>query len=128
MGRSAYIYPKKGGIQLEKVKELLSYFQQITTKTGEQLNWKYDDRAFPYTIEEKVDEELGSYLLLKGKDENYDHLLIGVNENEEDGYVQITLPESATHGDKGKGNELAKFLAKKIKGNLKLFNGRVMPF
>ncbi|MBO8155401.1 MAG: DUF1885 family protein [Bacillaceae bacterium] len=126
MGRSAFIYPKKGEINLEKVKELLAYYQEITSKTGEQLSWGYDDRAFPYTIHEKSNKE-GTYLLLKGKDENYHSLFIGVIEEEDESYVQITLPESATHGDKGKGNELAKFLARKIKGKLQLFNGRFMP-
>ena len=43
-------------------------------------------------------------------------------------YVQFTLPETATYGDKGKATEYAKFVAKNLQGELHLFNGRIMYF
>ncbi|EIJ81661.1 hypothetical protein PB1_01930 [Bacillus methanolicus PB1] len=43
-------------------------------------------------------------------------------------YIQITLPESSTFGDKGKANEFCKLFAKKLQGELHLFNGRIMYY
>ncbi|WP_194841276.1 DUF1885 family protein [Salinibacillus xinjiangensis] len=124
MSSSTYIYVNpKQTITLADVKEYLLYYQDITAKTGDQLNWDYSSHAFPYTIQEKETDE-GNYLLLYGQLDRYNALLIGVHE--EDGYIQITLPDTAKHGDKSKANELAKFLAKKTKGKIKLFNGRMM--
>ncbi|SET86668.1 protein of unknown function [Salinibacillus kushneri] len=124
MSRSTYVYvDKENSITLKNVKEYLTYYQEITSKTGKQLAWNYEDHAFPYTVIEKKEEQ-GNYLLLKGNLDRYYGLLIGVDEIEN--IIQITLPNSAKHGDKSKANELAKFLRKKLHGKLKLFNGRMM--
>lgn len=136
MGKHAFVYlvenSKQQDISIEQVKELLTYYKDITSKTGEQLGWSYDQRAFPYNIEEKHDEN-GHYFILRGNDPKYRFLLIGVSQkspkdNGETTYIQITLPVSASQGDVGKGNELGKFLAKQLQGELHLFNERVMYF
>lgn len=43
-------------------------------------------------------------------------------------YVQVVLPENCTHGDKSKANEYCKFIAKRLKAELHLFNGRVLYY
>jgi len=136
VGKHAFVYlvenSKQQDISIEQVNKLLTYYTDITSKTGEQLGWSYDQRAFPYDIEEKQDEN-GHYLILRGNDPKYRYLLIGVSQNShkdngETTYIQITLPVSASQGDVGKGNELGKFLAKQLQAELHLFNQRVMYF
>lgn len=107
----------------DEVKALLAYYQEITTKTGEQLNWTYAQSAFPYEI-----RETDTSFYLKGTNDKYYGLILSIGEEESGGYIKITLPASATNGDKGKANELCKFLAKKLEAELHLFNGRVMYF
>jgi hypothetical protein len=134
MPKSAFIKlvdgSKQKEITLEQVKELLLYYQDMTQKTGEQLNWDYQNAAFPYEMEEKEQEGI-RYLFLKGKDPDlYKYLIIGVSQEEKSNipYVQIVLPDQATHGDLAKGNEYARFLAKQLHGELHLFNGRIQYF
>jgi hypothetical protein len=127
---------KKKTITLEEVKELFHSYQEMTKKTGEQLGWGYEEAAFPYQIMETDGKEQWFYL--KGNGDRYQTIIIGVGqeqvENEETGemseqsFIQVTLPNGATHGDKGKANEFCKFLAKKLEGELHLFNGRVMYY
>ncbi|MFC0274666.1 DUF1885 family protein [Metabacillus herbersteinensis] len=117
----------KSGMSLEELEELLAYYIEITSKTGQQLDWSYEKSAFPYTYE-RVD----NYLTLTSSLAEYNKIYLAVGdieeENEEIPLIQVSLPITATHGDKGKANELCKFLAKKLKGELQLFNGRVMYF
>ena len=47
----------KQSITVEEVKEFLNYYKDITKKTGNQVDWKYGDSAFPYEIKEKVEKE-----------------------------------------------------------------------
>jgi hypothetical protein len=128
---------KKKTITLEEVKELFHSYQEMTKKTGEQLGWKYEEAAFPYQIMEPADGK-EQWFYLKGNGDRYQTIIIGVGQeqvkNEETGniseqsFIQVTLPNGATHGDKGKANEFCKFLAKKLEGELHLFNGRVMYY
>ncbi|MFD1018016.1 DUF1885 family protein [Thalassobacillus hwangdonensis] len=136
MGQSAYVYlvPESNHeeLSLQNVHELLLYYRDITAKTGEQLGWNYADHSFPYTWKD-ISDEHGEYTILSGTNKEYNKLLIGVgktekNDGEMTAYIQITLTEASTHGDKSKGNELAKFLAKKLEAKLQLFNGRIMYY
>jgi Domain of unknown function (DUF1885) len=126
----------KQTITVEEVKELFLYYKSITGKTGNQLNWQYGESAFPYEIKEK-DEGKGKWFYLHSSHDRYFAILIGVDIEtirDEDGnereqtYIQITLPEQSTFGDKGKANEFCKFLAKKLQGELHLFNERIMYY
>ncbi len=126
----------KQTITIEEVKELFHYYKKITAKTGEQLNWLYGDSAFPYEIKEP-EKGKEKWLYLHSNHESYNAILIGVDTEtarSEDGsereqtYIQITLPEQSTYGDKGKANEFCKFLAKKLQGELHLFNERTMYY
>ncbi|NRD78721.1 DUF1885 family protein [Bacillus sp. BRMEA1] len=126
----------KQTITTEEVKELFYYYKDITGKTGDQINWQYNDTAFPYEINETA-EGKGKWFYLKSNHERYKLILIGVDTEtiidedsteREQAYVQVTLPEPSTFGDKGKANEFCKFLAKKLQGELHLFNDRVMYF
>ncbi|MBD7966054.1 DUF1885 family protein [Fictibacillus norfolkensis] len=138
MSQSAYVKlvpaSLKQVITIEELKDLLLYYRSITTKTGEQLSWGYADAAFPYTIEEKK-EAKGKWFYLKGLDQRKNkYILVGIgtdNNNDpnlEQCYIQFTLTDISTHGDKGKANEFCKFIASKLKGQLHLFNGRVMYY
>lgn len=123
-------------IELDEVKELFSYYRNITSKTGTQLSWEYDSAAFPYEIKEKI-EGKNTWFYLKSSERGYNMLVVGVGKEElevVDGqllnqtFIQVVLPEGSTYGDKGKGNEFCKFLAKKLEAELHLFNGRIMYF
>ena len=126
----------KQTITIDEVKELFQYYKEITGKTGDQLDWQYEGSAFPYEIKE-TDEGKEKWFYLHSSHERYNAILIGVdqetvrNENgeaSEQTYIQITLPEQSTYGDKGKANEFCKFLAKKLQGELHLFNERIMYY
>lgn len=123
-------------ISTEELKDLFHYYKQITAKTGDQVAWDYEDSAFPYELKEKADGK-GTWFYLQSSVDRYHAILFGVDKEtveQEDGadheqtYIQITLPPTATAGDKGKANEFSKFIAKKLQGELHLFNGRVMYF
>lgn len=118
---------KQTEISLEETRNLLESYQELTQLTGQQLAWDYTHAAFPYTIEERTENNY-TYLLLKGNNDLYHYLMIGVGKEQdtEVPYIQIVLPENGTQGDQSKANELAKFLAKQLKGELHLFNGRVL--
>jgi hypothetical protein len=127
--KSAYIR-RTNIIELQDVQNTLEYYREMTRNTGKQLDWDYEAAAFPYTMEEKETEDGTTYLLLTGRDsQQNNHMVIGVGQQEDNQkyYVQVVLPEDATHHDVAKGNEYAKFIAKQLKGELQLFNGRLMP-
>ncbi|MDQ0198436.1 DUF1885 family protein [Neobacillus ginsengisoli] len=126
----------KQDVSIEDVKELFYYYKDITGKTGDQLDWQFENSAFPYEIKEK-EEGKGKWFYLHSNHDRYYAILIGVDketvreengEEREQTYIQITLPEQSTFGDKGKANEFCKFLAKKLQGELHLFNERIMYF
>ncbi|MFD3447987.1 DUF1885 family protein [Microbacteriaceae bacterium 4G12] len=114
----------KQSVTIEDVKELFTYYKQITSQTGKQVSWNYTESSFPYDILVTSDTTLH----LKSSNDRYHSIYVGVGVEEEQAFIQITLPESATFGDKGKANEFCRFLAKKLEGELHLFNGRVMYF
>lgn len=134
--QSAYIYFVDGSTSpsasLADVKAKFQRYIDMTKKTGQQLDWAYSEAAFPYVIEERP-EGKDSWFLLKGKNpQSYKHIVIGVGSKEADGqeknYIIVTIPESATHGDKSKANEYCRYLARDYKAELHLFNGRVQYF
>ncbi|RXT14970.1 DUF1885 family protein [Ammoniphilus sp. CFH 90114] len=140
MGSSAYIKLVKDSrvqqVSLDDVKSKITYYINMTKKTGEQLAWGYADAAFPYTLIEKP-EAKGKWFYLKGNDPKlYKYIMFGVGAQEletEEGttsqhFIQVVLPEGSTHGDKGKANEFCKYLAKEFQGELHLFNKRVMYY
>ncbi|NMD71931.1 DUF1885 family protein [Bacillus sp. DNRA2] len=121
-------------ITTEELKNYFNYYKEITAKTGDQLDWNYAYSAFPYDIKEHESSQ-GKWFYLSATQDRYYAILIGIDQEvvkQEDGtereqtYIQVTLPEQATAGDKGKANEFCKFLSKKLQGELHLFNGRVM--
>jgi hypothetical protein len=135
MSQSAYLYFTEGSsvpsVTLEELEGYLLRYREQTAKTGEQLDWSYADAAFPYTIEKKPEGD-GVWFYLKAKDEPYKYIVFGVGSKTENDaqkhYVHVVLPDGSTHADKSKGNELCKYLARTLKTELHLFNGRVMYF
>jgi hypothetical protein len=138
LGNSAYIKFVEASTTskatLEDVKASFQRYIEMTTKTGQQLGWDYAGAAFPYTLVEKP-EGKDQWFYLKGKDDRlYKYIVVGVGSefnpetDEEQHFIQVVLPEGATHGDKSKANEFCKFLAKTYKAQLQLFNGRVMYY
>ena len=126
----------KQTITIDEVKELFYYYKDITSKTGDQVSWQFGESAFPYDIKETEDGK-GKWFYLQANLERYYAILIGIDTESvqnDDGviseqtYIQVTLPEQSTYGDKGKANEFCKFLAKKLQGELHLFNERVMYY
>lgn len=126
---------EKQTITVEEIKELFEYYEEITSKTGEQLDWDYSGHAFPYKIKEK-EEAKGQWFYLTSNLDRYNIIVVAVDQEkiiEDDveriqNYIQITLPESSTFGDKTKANEYCKFLAKKLKGELHMFNKRIIYY
>ncbi|CAM3757026.1 DUF1885 family protein [Mesobacillus thioparans] len=140
MSSNAYIKlvpsSSQQAISTEELKDLFNYYKEITSKTGDQVDWNYENSAFPYELKEKADGK-GAWFYLESSQDRYHAILIGVDKENvvnEDGsereqsYIQITLPPTATAGDKGKANEFSKFIGKKLQGELHLFNGRIMYF
>lgn len=126
----------KESITKEELKNLFLYYKEITAKTGKQVGWNYDAAAFPYEIEEKTGEK-GDWLYLYSNQDRYHAILVGIVNNEkiegdgtksEQTVIQVTLPPTSTYGDKGKATEFCKFLGKKLKGELHLFNSRIMYY
>ena len=125
----------KQTITTEELKELFHYYKEITEKTGKQLNWDYDQYAFPYEMIE-TGEGQGRWFYLKSDIDRYNVIIIAVSkekikqQDEEriQSYIQITLTSDSTHGDKAKANEFCKFLSKQLQGELHLFNHRVMYY
>ena len=122
-------------ITLEEVKQYFHYYKGITSKTGEQLGWEYGEYAFPYELKEAPGSE-GEWFYLSSDKENYQFIAVAVGQealNQGEGeerqpYIQISLSQFSSFGDKSKANEFCKFLAKKVKGELHLFNKRIMYF
>lgn len=118
-------------VTLEELKQQLLHYKEQTALTGKQLSWEYEEAAFPYTIESKPGQEEIGYIL-KGTNSKYRHLLMGVGKTTRDGVehhtVELVLPDTSSHGDKNKGNEFMKYLAKTWKAELTLFNGRRMYY
>lgn len=136
MGKSAYITFVEGSVvqqvTLDEVKEMLTQYITQAKKTADQIDFAYNEVAFPYTLHEKP-EAKGTWFYLKGTEPRlYQYILIGVGsrpaEGREEHYIQITLTDISTAGDKGKANEYSKFLAKSFKAELTMFNGSKMYF
>ncbi|MBW7473596.1 DUF1885 family protein [Paenibacillus oenotherae] len=135
MSQSAYIKFVEGStverLSLDEVKEQLQRYRKQTSLTGQQLGWDYTEAAFPYTLEAKPGEE-HLWFYLKGTSPQYNYILFGTG-SEQDGeketaHIQVVLPDSATHGDKAKANELCKYFAKHLKAELMMFNGRTIYY
>ncbi|WP_281887946.1 DUF1885 family protein [Paenibacillus sp. YYML68] len=135
MAQSAYIKFVNGSavssLTLEELRGQLEHYRDQLARTAKQLDWEYDEAGFPYTIESKPEAE-NAWFYLKGKNTLYKYIVLGVgsekNGDTEQHYVQMVLPDDCTHGDKSKGNEYCKYLAKLWKAELHLFNGRTMYF
>lgn len=135
MSQSAYISLVQGSaaedITLDDVKQQLASYREMTSLTGRQLDWDYADAAFPYSVEVKPGEE-ERWFYLKGRKPQYRYIVFGTGRRgEEDGgvpYVQVVLPDGATHGDKSKANEYCKWLGKRLQAEVKLFNGRTIYY
>ena len=139
MKSSAYIKLVPGSKQqimtLEEVKKLLNSYQTNSSKTGKQLDWNYEDYAFPYEIKEGSDSS-NPYLYLLSNKDRYNLIIFAVAQEVIQGtdpaqiqsYIQISLTDLSTYGDKTKANEYCKFFAKQLQGELHLFNKRIMYF
>lgn len=120
-------------VTLDEVKQHLERYREQVRKTGAQLGWEYEEAAFPYSVESKPEGE-GKWFYLKGTNPLYRYIVVGVGTKDaSDGgnercYIQITLPDTCTHGDKSKANELCKWLGRHLRSEVHLFNGRVMYF
>jgi hypothetical protein len=135
VSQSAYIKFVEGStvstMTLDELQEHLNKYKEQLTLTGQQLGWDYSAAGFPYTIETKPEGE-GKWFYLKGKDDRYKYIVMGIGTQTEgetvQNFVQAVLPDDATHGDKSKANELCKHLGKQLKAELHLFNGRIMYY
>lgn len=136
MAQSAFIKFVEGSaissMTLDELKQSLLEYKEQTRMTGQQLGWEYAEAAFPYSIETKPEGE-DKWFYLKGSNNLYNYIVLGVGSKlEEDGterhFVQVVLQDDCTHGDKAKGNEFCKYLARHLKAELHLFNGRIMYF
>ncbi|MEH7460092.1 hypothetical protein CON65_07015 [Bacillus pseudomycoides] len=115
---------KQQSVSVEDVKQLFQYYKKITSQTGIQVSYAYANFAFPYEILNTSDTTLE----LKSSHDRYSSIYVGIGTENEQTFIQLSLPSTATFGDKGKANEFCRFLAKKLEGELQLFNGRTMYF
>ncbi|PGD16433.1 DUF1885 family protein [Bacillus toyonensis] len=111
-------------VSTDDIKQLFQCYKTVTSQTGVQINYAYTNTAFPYEI---LDTS-ATTLKLQSSHDRYDSIYVGVGIENEQSFIQISLPSNATFGDKGKANEFCRFLAKKLEGELQLFNGRIMYF
>ena len=132
LGRSAYIKLVNGSTQqeitFEDVKALFDQYVTRMAKIGDQLDWEYENTAFPYTVQDK-EKDGERYLQLTSTDPLYTFLLLGIGKDDGgSNYVQVTIPdeEHRTPGDVAKGNEFTKYLGKYLKAETHLFNGRII--
>ena len=65
----------------------------------------YTNTAFPYEI---LDTSTTT-LKLQSNHDRYDSIYIGVGIENEQSFIQVSLPPNATFGDKGKANEFCRF-------------------
>lgn len=131
MSKNAYIKlvngSNKQSITISEVKGLLRDYSELNKKTGKQLDWIYDHYAFPYHITETLAGE-GKWFYLTAEAEGYYLLAVAVDKDEDGEYVQVTLSEKSTFGDKAKAVDFCKFIGDKLKGEVHLFNEKVMYF
>jgi len=140
MSHNAYIRLVKSsaapeGVTLADLEHTLHAYQDAVRRTGSQLDWEYENAAFPYTIESVTPpaESGPSWLYLRGRAARYRHIALSAvpadaGSEESCPMVQVVLPDGATHGDKSKANELCRFIARSLKAELQLFNGRIMYY
>lgn len=110
--------------------QLLETYRSRLQKTGKQLDWDYAAAAFPYTIQHIGKEGEGGEKYLKltsTQPKLYTGLLFAMEQKNDSPAIRLTLPPNATHGDRSKGNEFAKFLSKELRAPIIQFNGRVIP-
>lgn len=135
MSQNAYIKLVEGSavpsVTLDDLQELFTHYKEQLTLTGQQVEWDYGDKGFPYRIEKHQDGD-NEWFVLRADSAYYKYMVAAVGiETAEGGdqhYIQIALPQGATHADKAKANEFCKHLARKLKAELHLFNGRVMYY
>ena len=91
MTRKAYIKlvsnSSQTAITKDELKTLFHYYKKITSKTGTQIDWKYDQAAFPYEIKELPNQQDNSFHLYS-KQDRYHSILIGIKQettNDENG-------------------------------------------
>lgn len=126
----------KQTMTIDELKEMLEYYKEITIKTGEQLNWPYGQAAFPYEMRDETSDNKHQ-LYLAARQDRYHSILLSIDKEQPlaadaneapQTIIQLALTNQSTYGDKGKANELGKFLANKLQGELHLFNGRIMYY
>ncbi len=109
---------------LDLLKNLINDYIQSSAKIGQQVDWNYERVSFPYNVSnKKLDEQDALYL--KSNDSRYNHFVVSI---QDDKHIIITLLPNSTYGDKGKANEMCRYLAQKVEGKLELFNKRIMYF
>ncbi|MCS1350568.1 DUF1885 family protein [Mechercharimyces sp. CAU 1602] len=128
MTTCAYIHLQET-ISLADLHHTLIEYQQKLARTGKQLSWPYEEAAFPYKIQ-MYHQYSDEWLLLKSTSPpRYRTLMIGVQEEPSGtSTIHVLLPSTASFGDKGKANELCRYLATLHQAKLTLFNGRVQSF
>lgn len=131
MTKNAYIRlvanSTKTLISLDEVKGLLEEYTRKNRRTGDQIGWPYEDFSFPYEITETPESE-GKWFYLKATEEGYGLIAIAVDSDETGEYIQVSLSDYSTYGDKNKAVEFCKLFGEKLKAEVHLFNENVMYF
>ena len=122
-------------ITVDDLKGLLLQYKDAGTKTGQQISWDYDHHSFPYEIKQK-DDGNQRWFYLASDDERYNLIAFAIDQETVKGketeqiqtYIQVTLGDHSTSGDKAKANELCRYLGRTLQAELHLFNKRIMYF
>ncbi len=122
-------------ITVDELKVLLLQYKDFGSKTGKQISWDYDHHSFPYEIKQTEDGNR-RWFYLSSDEERYNLIAFAIDQEKAKGneaeqiqtYIQVTLGEHSTFGDKAKANELCRYLGKTLQAELHLFNKRIMYF
>jgi hypothetical protein len=117
----------KQDIDMNEIKAMFHSYVKQNKKTAQQLNWNYEYFSFPYEIEDaSINKEK---IKLISNHDRYHSLSIHIErDKDKQTVIIVSLLNQSTYADKGKANDLCKFLAKNLEAELHLFNGRVMYY
>ncbi|MDF2558385.1 MAG: hypothetical protein K0R71_2213 [Bacillales bacterium] len=114
-------------INIDEVMDFFKKYQEKNAKTGKQIDWEYGKQTFQYDIVVPKKNE-NKWFYLKSNKPGYHIIGVGVDQIDGQFYIQFSLGELSTHGDKNKALEFCKLLGEKYKAEVHFFNNRIMYY
>lgn len=114
-------------ITIDEVMEFFKKYQEKNAKTGKQVGWDYDRQTFQYDVVVPEKSE-NKWFYLKSNNLGYHLIGVGVDQLNGQYFIQLSLGELSTHGDKNKALEFCRLLGEKYKAEVHLFNNRIVYY